>query len=263
VSISGATFYFFTDDETQYPAGPHFSKFFFTTVLGVIGSVVSMIGIWSYQAYLKDWTYTRLLILTNVIVSCLSLLDLVLFLRWNLKIGIPDHAFVIGSQASQALVMQWMWMPGVIILSQLCPAGMEATMYALLAGCHNLGNAISANCGAYLLHLLDVNPQGNLDETHTFDKLWVATLIAIVLPFLTIFTIPWLIPNAKQTDTLLDENSSHSATAGSVFEKWMGINQDPYGESGAEAESTPLRTVDEVLVDQPDQELSPLRRQQA
>ncbi len=45
-------------------------------------------------------------------------------------------------------------MPGVVILSQLCPPGMEATMYALLAGCHNLGNSISANLGAYMLQLL-------------------------------------------------------------------------------------------------------------
>ena len=98
VSVSGGTFYFFTDDEKQYPEGPHFSKFFFTTVLGIIGAIVSMIGIATYQAWLKDWTYRRLLVLTNIVVSILSLLDLVLFLRWNIRIGIPDHAFVIGSQ---------------------------------------------------------------------------------------------------------------------------------------------------------------------
>jgi len=241
VSVSGATFYFFTDDAQQYPEGPHFSKFFFTTVLGIIGAVVSMIGIATYQAYLKGWTYTRLLVLTNVIVSILSMLDLVLFLRWNKKIGIPDHAFVIGSQASQALVMQWMWMPGVIILSQLCPKGMEATMYALLAGCHNLGNAISANCGAHLLHVLGVSPSGALDESHTFDRLWVATLIATVLPFMTIFTIPWLIPNAKQTDVLLDEDMPNSATAGSLFEQWMGVDHAVTME-----ESTPLREPDQM-----------------
>ena len=33
-------------------------------------------------------------------------------------------------------------------MSQLCPRGMEATMFALLAGCHNLGATISSNFGA-------------------------------------------------------------------------------------------------------------------
>lgn len=34
-SISGATFYFYTDSKEVYPAGPHFSDFFFNTVLGL------------------------------------------------------------------------------------------------------------------------------------------------------------------------------------------------------------------------------------
>jgi hypothetical protein len=30
-SISGATFYFYTDSKEVYPAGPHFSDFFYNT----------------------------------------------------------------------------------------------------------------------------------------------------------------------------------------------------------------------------------------
>ena len=40
-----------------------------------------------------------------------------------------------------SITHQWMWMPGILLLGQLCPKGSEATMYALLAGCHNLGNS--------------------------------------------------------------------------------------------------------------------------
>merc|ERR1719491_1685897 len=40
-SISGASFYFYTDTPEAYPEGPHFSKEFFTSVLGIVGSVCS------------------------------------------------------------------------------------------------------------------------------------------------------------------------------------------------------------------------------
>jgi len=53
--------------------------------------------------------------------------------------GIPDHLFVLGGAVLNSIFHQWMWIPGVVLLSQLCPKGVEATMYALLAGCHNVG----------------------------------------------------------------------------------------------------------------------------
>merc|ERR1719424_914931 len=100
--------------------------------------------------------------------------------RWNVKMGIPDHAFVLGSSVLTTVVGQWMWMPGVVILSQLCPKGMEATMYALLAGCHNLGNTLSLYLGAYILEMLGVRPTGAKNESAQFNNLWMAALIATV-----------------------------------------------------------------------------------
>merc|ERR1740129_1566288 len=41
-SVGGASFYFFTDTPEQYPEGPHFSMAFFTSVLGIVGSVFSL-----------------------------------------------------------------------------------------------------------------------------------------------------------------------------------------------------------------------------
>merc|ERR1719161_1433297 len=89
VAIGGSTFYFYTDDENQYPEGPHFSVYFFSTVLGLVGSVMSLVGLAIYNKYMKEWTYTRLLLISNLLISVLSLLDVMLFTRYNLKIGIP------------------------------------------------------------------------------------------------------------------------------------------------------------------------------
>lgn len=220
-SIGGASFYFFTDTPAQYPEGPHFSMVFFTSVLGTVGSVCSLIGIFSYQRYMKNWTYTRLMMFTNIVLSILNLSDCIILSRINVSLGIPDKVFVLGASVLQTIVGQWMWMPGVVILSQLCPKGMEATMYALLAGCHNLGNTIAANCGAYVLLLLGCNPSGANAESHQFDKLWHASALSTVLPMLTLILIPWFIPDARQTDKLLDDDD-RDATSGSLWRRLTG-----------------------------------------
>lgn len=34
--MNEGAFYFFTDNEIQYPDGPHFSKMFYTTAIGMV-----------------------------------------------------------------------------------------------------------------------------------------------------------------------------------------------------------------------------------
>merc|ERR1719409_395600 len=215
-SIGGASFYFYTDTPDKYKDGPHFSMEFYTSVLGTLGSICSLIGIYSYQRYMREWKYRSLLLMTNLVLSVLSVLDVIMLSRLNLKLGIPDHAFVLGSSIFQTVIGQWMWMPGVVILSQLCPKGMEATMYALLAGCHNLGNTIASNCGAYVLLLLGCNPSGADAESHQFDRLWLGSALSTILPMFTLLLLPLLIPNARQTDKLLDDDD-RDATSGSLW----------------------------------------------
>lgn len=221
LSVGGAAFYFFTDTPEQYPEGPHFSPFFFNSVVGVVSSIVSLFGIYCYQRFMSTWTYRNILLATNVAYSLICLPDIILFTRYNLKLGIPDHVFMLGATVAQTIIYQWQWMPQVVILSNLCPKGMEATMYALLAGCHNLGGTIAANCGAIVLDLLGCTPSGLLNESSKFDNLWKASAISCMLPMVTIVLIFWLVPDVRQIDALLDE-SIESATSGSLWRRWTG-----------------------------------------
>lgn len=221
ISIGGASFYFYTDTPEQYPEGPHFSQEFFTSVLGIIGSLCSLAGIYSYQKYACNWSYRGLLLFTNVLLSLLSVTDIIMFTRMNVRFGIPDQAFVLGASVLTTVIAQWMWMPGVVIMSQLCPAGMEATMYALLAGCHNLGNTIASNCGALVLEWLKCQPSGAVGESDQFKYLWVGSALSTVLPMLTLMLLPWLIPDAKQTDKLLDDDDK-DPTEGSLLRRLLG-----------------------------------------
>lgn len=219
LGIGGATFYFYTDQPDQYPEGPHFTAWFFASTMGLVASVMSLIGLATYTVYMKNWNYHSLMLFTNILSTLLSLMDVVLFLRLNVAWGIPDALFVLGSSTTTVVIKQWQWMPAVVIMSQLCPVGMEATMFALLAGCANVGSQISDYFGAYALQVLGVHPSGAVGETHQFDNLWKASCLATMLPAITIILIPFLIPQAKQTEKLLLGDVS-SATAGSPLNRW-------------------------------------------
>jgi folate/biopterin transporter len=221
LSTSGAAFYFYTDTAEQYPEGPHFSPFFYNSVLGLVSAVVSLFGIYSYQRWMSQWTYRNILLVTNIAYTVISIPDIIFFMRLNVQWGLDDHVFVLGASVAQSIIFQWQWMPQVVILSNLCPRGMEATMYALLAGCHNLGNSIASYCGAWLLARLGVTPNGSVGESDKFENLWKASAVSMVLPFFVIIALFWLYPNQKQTEKLIDEDEN-SATAGSLWRHWTG-----------------------------------------
>jgi len=220
LSTGGASFYFYTDTPEQYPEGPHFSDFFYNSVLGTAGTVFSLIGIFTYQRYMSNWKYRNLLIVTNITLSAFSALDIMMYARLNKKIGVPDHALVFGLSCIETVIAQWQWMPQVVILSYLCPKGMEATMYALLAGCHNLGFTVGSSGGALLIDRLGVKPSGAVGESAKFELLWVAALVSAVLPLLFVFLFVRLVPDARQDERLVDEEEV-SATRGSLWNRYV------------------------------------------
>merc|ERR1712086_1079335 len=132
--VDGASFYFYTDGEEQFPGGPHFTTIFYTSVLGLASTAFSLIGMFVYTRWMRHWRYPRVLIVGNLLASATGLASCFVYLRWNLVLGIPDRFFVLASSAIQTVMFELAWLPGMLIISQLCPEGREATMFALLVG---------------------------------------------------------------------------------------------------------------------------------
>ena len=204
ISISSAEFFFYTDTAEQYPEGPHFSKKFYVTVMGVVGSLCFVAGAVSYQLIMQHWKYRNVFWFNNLIYILVGLLNVVLYKRWNLAIGIPDAVFVLGAETFQVIIGAWTSIPVTVMMSQLCPKDMEATMFAILAGSSNLGSSLAQYIGAYVLDFLHINPSGSAHESRQFENLWIASLIATLLPTVTLILIPFLIPDKYQTEDLLD-----------------------------------------------------------
>merc|ERR1719399_407341 len=128
------------------------------------------------------------------------MLQILVYTRWNLVLGIPDRVFMLGETVMGSLVGQWMWIPGTVLLSQCCPKGLEATMYALLAGTINLGETLASYNGAYMLHNYHISPDGSKGEGEMFSHIWQASLTTTVLSLVTTCMLPFFIPNATQTE---------------------------------------------------------------
>ena len=212
IPLEGALFFFYTDNAAAYPAGPHFSDTFYITGIGITATVVYILSIVLYNLVMKNWNFRTVLLCNNFVFFLVSLPNIALFLRWNVAWGVPDWLFVLGTEALQVVIGTWCSIPLQIIMNQLCPPGVQATSYALLAGCSNLGASLAQYQGAFILETLGIRPMGKPGEAHQFDNLWIAAAIATCLPLLPMIAVLFLIPNASQTDSILGSVDAACAT---------------------------------------------------
>lgn len=219
-NIEGGAFYFFTDGPEEYPEGPHFSKVFYTSGMGIVASVFSILGMVLYQTCLKEWRYRPIFYAGNIVAALIHTSTVLVFTRYNLVLGIPDQVFMVGTVLIQALTSQALWVPSMVMLSHMCPKNMEATLFALMAGCSNIGSRIAEFFGAALLDAYGVTPSGHRKESAKFENLWIVALIAALAPLVTMFMIPFMVPNATQKETILQEDAS--AVDASPFHRCFG-----------------------------------------
>ncbi|KAL0916722.1 hypothetical protein M5K25_014255 [Dendrobium thyrsiflorum] len=188
LNIHEGMFYWYTDNKE----GPSFSQ----ETIGFIfsmGSVGSLLGVLFYQNFLKDFQFRSLLFWGQLLTGFAGMLDLILILRLNLKLGIPDYFFVVLDECVSQMIGRIKWMPILVLSSKLCPSGIEGTFFALLMSIENFGLLSASSGGGLLLHTLKV--------TRTeFNSLWIAILfrnIIRVLPLPLLFLVPKSNPNAN------------------------------------------------------------------
>lgn len=93
----------------------------------------------------------------------------------------------------------------VVLISKLCPPGIEATVYALLAGFTNFGVAVASSLGALAMDVAGIRTPGPGGGVCNFDRLPLLIAVGHVgLPLLVLPLTFVLIPSARMTDDLLD-----------------------------------------------------------
>ncbi|KAL4332249.1 hypothetical protein GQ457_07G032840 [Hibiscus cannabinus] len=211
--IHEGMFYWHTDAKD----GPSFSQEIVGSIFSA-GAVGSLFGVLLYQNFLKNRPFRDILFWAQLWSGISGLLDLVLVLRINLKLGMPDYFFARIDEAVSRMIGRVKWMPFLVLSSKLCPSGIEGTFFALIMSIDHVGLLSSAWSGGLVLHVLNV--------TRTqFDNLWIAIIIRSLLRLIPIgflFLIPRTDPNfsilppemlrTKRVNEVLEPENTEMAT---------------------------------------------------
>ncbi|KAL6196342.1 hypothetical protein ACLB2K_031957 [Fragaria x ananassa] len=152
----------------------------------VVGWLGLMLGTLVYNRFLKRMKLRRILMWSQLGLAFMTLLDIVLVSRVNLTFGISDRIMVLCGSALSDAVNQFKFMPFLILSGQLCPPGIEGTLFALFMSINNLGSTLGSFVGAGLASVLSIS-------SGSFDNLLlgiVVQVLCIFIPIAFLFLIP-------------------------------------------------------------------------
>ncbi len=177
------------------PGGESAIFFFVTNELGfepeflgrvrLVTSFASLLGIWLYQRFLKTVSFRTIFGWSTVISAVLGMTTLLLVTHANRTLGIDDHWFSLGDSLILTVMGQIAFMPVLVLSARLCPAGVEATLFALLMSVFNLAGLLSHELGALLTKFLGVTQTD-------FSNLWLLVVIVNLSSLLPLPFLGWL-----------------------------------------------------------------------
>jgi folate/biopterin transporter len=173
-----SAFFYFTTNELGFDPE-------FLGRVRLVTSIASLLGIWLYQRFLKTVPFRHILGWSIVISAVLGLTTLLLVTHTNRLLGIDDHWFSLGDSLILTVMGQIAFLPVLVLSARLCPAGIEASLFALLMSIWNLSGLVSQELGALLTHWLGVT------ETN-FDHLWLLVVITNLSTLLPLPLLGWL-----------------------------------------------------------------------
>ncbi|KAK7197723.1 putative pteridine transporter [Novymonas esmeraldas] len=155
LQLPGVMDSFYMAPKSCYPEGPHFTYVFYNTVGAIIGDLGAVGGVICFSYIFSKRSYWFTFVVITIVKVLASLFDIIIVKRWNLAIGIPDHAmYILGDSIVYEAVSELSWMPVVLLFSRVCPRGSESMIYALASGFSNMGQSMSSAVGSLFLELV-------------------------------------------------------------------------------------------------------------
>nr|DAD20089.1 TPA_asm: hypothetical protein HUJ06_021552 [Nelumbo nucifera] len=122
----------------------------------VIGQLMLLFATLFYDRYWKRIPMRKLIGMVQLIYASSLLLDLVLIKQINLRLGIPNEAYVLCFSGLAEMVAQFKLLPFSILFANLCPPGCEGALTSFLASALCLSSIISGFLGVGLASLIGV-----------------------------------------------------------------------------------------------------------
>ena len=191
-SADSAFFFFTTNDLGFEPE--------FLGRVRLVTSLAALVGIAIFQRFLKAVPFRTIFAWSTILASLGGMTSLLLVTHANRSLGIDDQWFSLGDSAILTVMGQIAFMPVLVLSARLCPAGVEATLFALLMSIVNLAGLLSHELGAILTHWLHVT------ETD-FQNLW---LLITITNLTTLLPLPllFLLPSASASSDMMEVEPS-------------------------------------------------------
>lgn len=197
ITVWGPMYSFYVATESCYPEGPHFSYTFYSTIGPIVGNIAGIVGVNVFNYVFRTQRYRLIFVLTAFINIFGNIFDIIIVKRWNVYIGIPDHAmYLLGNAIIYDVCYMIAWMPMIVLISRLCPRGSESMIFAIMAGFRTIGQTTAAQVGTVILEY------GWSVPGCDFSNLPMILLVCRVLSPLLVIPLVFLVPNARICDDL-------------------------------------------------------------
>jgi folate/biopterin transporter len=235
IQLNGPIDYFYTDKNQCIAESPRFSFTFYQTAGNIVTNVGGMIGVYLFQKYLSRGRFRTVFWITTFIKVGSSFFDVLIILRWNKEyLNIDDHVlFMCGDMVIRELATMLDFMPASVLISRLCPRGMESTMFALLAGMSNFGQNLSRSIGVVMAEQMNVRTSVPCNV----DKLYLLVMLGhMVTPLLILPLSVLLVPNTPMQEPLPEIIAAGVASSGSDGDGGEAANNDDSDDPAANRE---------------------------
>uniref|UniRef100_A0A7S0J6I0 Uncharacterized protein n=1 Tax=Calcidiscus leptoporus TaxID=127549 RepID=A0A7S0J6I0_9EUKA len=178
----------------------------FYSLVQVAGSAALVSGTALYTACFQAVAYRKIIGTTQLLLVAVNMLDLVWVSRLNLRIGLPDAAFLFTDEIVADVVERLNAMPFFIYAAKLCPPTVEGSMFALFMGLSNFGSASGSYLGSALLRLLGgVRPPA-------FARLQEYIVLRSLMRIIPVLLVPALVPRGSPRDTAREMGAGAAIT---------------------------------------------------
>eukprot|EP00039_Didymoeca_costata_P003040 m.64732 g.64732 ORF g.64732 m.64732 type:complete len:453 (+) comp11670_c0_seq2:204-1562(+) len=155
--------------------------------------IVMLIGsVLSERTFSGKEGFIRAFVLGQVGVALANLSSIILILRWNTYVGIPDRAFILASDGLDTLIFRISLGPFLLLASQLSEDNMEGTTFASFMSVNNLASQVSGLSGAYVGSALGI-------QRGQYENLWLAQVLRCVLLLIPVAFASYLLPDRIET----------------------------------------------------------------
>ena len=180
--------------------------------LTVISRLMAICGVLFFRKFLISISLKKLLFWIIIASVVLSLPSFGLIYGWYKALGVSPQFFAIADELVTAPLSEIAFLPLLVLVARICPKGVEATMFAVLASLMNIGLVVSDLGGAFLVNMFDVHQamEGVAANYENLDTVvWIAVLSSFLpMPFL------WLLPETRAQSELVPEDAGISALKG-------------------------------------------------